>query len=396
MAKGVEDTAFYVYTRFVSSNEVGSSIKIFGISQERFHEANRKRLKESPDAMLATSTHDTKRSEDVRNRLNVLSELTYQWPSYVRRWQRMNAKYKRTLDDGRVAPNASEEYLIYQTIIGAWPWSMQSDEERSSFLGRMQEYMTKALSEAKVNLSWTSPNQAYVDAVNEFLKSILMPDGKGREPQFTQTLRELIPAVEIFGAVNSLAQLVLKVASPGVPDFYQGTEMWELNLVDPDNRRPVDYGLRRQALDDMLAQAMKSGPLSVCRDVLRTLSDGRIKLWTTHGSLAARNRMPEVFQRGEYVPVTVTNGHKEHVLAFSRGGKAIAVVPRFAHTMMGGKTQLPLKDAWGDSELLLPDLKDVVLENIFSGELMRVGANGRLEMRRVFAEFPVALLVACS
>jgi (1->4)-alpha-D-glucan 1-alpha-D-glucosylmutase len=187
---------------------------------------------------------------------------------------------------------------------------------------------------------------------------------------------------------------VLKVASPGVPDFYQGTEMWELNLVDPDNRRPVDYGLRRQALDDMLAQATKSGPLSVCRDVLRTLSDGRIKLWTMHGALAARNRMPEVFQRGEYVPVTVTNGHKEHVLAFSRGGKAIAVVPRFAHTLMGGKAQLPLKDAWGDSELLLPDLKDAVLENIFSGERMRVGANGRLEMRAVFAEFPVALLVA--
>jgi (1->4)-alpha-D-glucan 1-alpha-D-glucosylmutase len=393
MAKGVEDTAFYVYTRFVSSNEVGGSMKAFGISPEMFHETNRERLLVSPDAMLATSTHDTKRSEDVRNRMNVLSEMTFQWPSYVRRWQRMNAKHKRTLDDGRVAPSANEEYLIYQTIAGAWPLSVTNTDDRQRFLERMQEYMTKALSEAKVNLSWTSPNQQYVDAVHEFLKDILMPDARGREPQFTQTLRELMPAIETFGAVNSLAQVVLKTASPGVPDFYQGSEMWDLSLVDPDNRRPVDYELRRHALTAMQIQAETSGPLSVCRDIVRTVSDGRIKLWTAHCALMARNRMAEVFQRGEYVPVTATNGHREHVVAFSRGGKVVAAVPRFACTLMGAKTQLPLNGAWGEAMLVLPEFQNAVLENIFTGEALRVGTDGKVRLRSVFAEFPVALLV---
>ncbi|MBT9333155.1 malto-oligosyltrehalose synthase [Paracidobacterium acidisoli] len=396
MAKGVEDTSFYVYTRFVSSNEVGSSIKVFGISPERFHESNRARLDSFPDAMLATSTHDTKRSEDVRNRLNVLSELANLWPSWVRRWQRINAKYKRTLDDGRVAPGPAEEYLIYQTIVGAWPWSMNSTEDRKQFLGRLQEYMTKALSEAKVNLSWTSPNPQYVEAVHGFLRDILMPGNNRREPQFVQTLRGLMPTVEIFGAVNSLAQVVLKTASPGVPDFYQGSEMWDLSLVDPDNRRPVDYDLRRSALTEMQSMAEREGLLAVCRDTLRTLSDGRVKLWTAHRALSLRNRMPEVFQRGEYVPAVATNGHKNHVIAFARGRKVIAAVPRFACTLMNGKTQLPLQAAWGDAALLLPDFKHAVLENIFTDEQVQVSADGRLALRVVFAEFPAALFTVIS
>jgi (1->4)-alpha-D-glucan 1-alpha-D-glucosylmutase len=392
MAKGVEDTVFYVYGRFLSSNDVGGSIEAFGIAPEEFHEGNRERLQRAPDAMLATSSHDTKRSEDVRNRLNVLSEMTYLWPSYVRRWVRLNARHKRTLEDGRVAPSANEEYFLYQTLAGAWPWRIGNLEEREDFLGRMQQYMTKALSEAKVNLSWTNPNPEYVRAVHGFLRRILMPDERGREPRFVEMLGEILPALQLFGAVNSLAQVVLKIASPGVPDFYQGTEMWDLSLVDPDNRRPVNYEVRRQALEAMQEQATSQGELAVCREVLDRLGDGRVKLWTIHRALELRNRMADTFRRGDYVPVTVTKDEAEHVIAFSRGGRVLAVVPRFAYTLMDGKTRLPLNGAWARGELIVPEMAGAALENVFTGEMVRVEADGRVPLRTVFAEFPVALL----
>ncbi len=395
MAKGVEDTSFYVYNRFLSSNDVGSTIEAFGIAQEEFHGANLERLRSVPDAMLASSTHDTKRSEDVRNRLNVLSEMTYLWPSYVRRWMRMNAKHKRTLEDGRVAPDANEEYFIYQTLVGAWPWKMRTADDRQNFLERMQQYMTKALSEAKVNLSWTNPNPVYVDAVHSFLRSVLMPDGRGREPRFVETLADLLPVLRLFGAVNSLAQVVLKVASPGVPDFYQGTEMWDLSLVDPDNRRPVDYDMRRHALAAMREQAASEGEAAVCRDVLETLHDGRVKLWTIHRALQLRNRMPDAFRHGEYVPIQASREHAQHILAFHRGNRVVAVVPRFAYTLMGGKPHLPMGMAWGDGELHLPQLAGAALENVFTGSWLRTGPDGRLPLRSVFEGFPVALL-ACA
>jgi (1->4)-alpha-D-glucan 1-alpha-D-glucosylmutase len=392
MAKGVEDTTFYVYNRFISSNDVGSSVEAFGIAPELFHEANRERLRDSPDAMLATSTHDTKRSEDVRNRLNVLSEMTYLWPSYVRRWVKLNARHKRTLEDGRVAPDPNEEYFLYQTLAGAWPWAMASGEDRQDFLERIQQYVTKALSEAKVNLSWTNPDPAYVDAVHSFIRALLLPDARGRKPRFVETLQEILPALQVFGAVNSLAQAVLKIASPGVPDFYQGTEMWDLSLVDPDNRRPVDYATRLTALNELQALEQDRSAAAVCRAVLERIPDGRVKLWTVHRALALRNRMPEVFRRGEYVPVEATNGKSEHVIAFTRGQKVLAAVPRFAYTLMGGRPRLPLDDAWGHAELMVPEMAGAELENVFTGAFARVDENGRLPLRAAFAEFPVALL----
>jgi (1->4)-alpha-D-glucan 1-alpha-D-glucosylmutase len=391
MAKGVEDTAFYVYNRFVSSNDVGSSMDAFGITADEFHASNRARLRSAPDAMLATTTHDTKRSEDVRNRLNVLSEMTYLWPSWVRRWVRMNARHKRTLEDGRVAPDANEEYFIYQTLAGAWPWSMRSPEERQAFLERIQQYMTKALSEAKVNLSWTNPNPAYVDAVHSFLRNILMPNDRGTLPRFAETLADLLPALRIFGAVNSLAQVVLKIASPGVPDFYQGTELWDLSLVDPDNRRPVDFDARRRALASLREQATSQGETAVCRDVLRRLEDGRVKLWTIHRALQLRQRIPEPFRRGEYVPVEASKDHAQHVIAFTRGHDLLAVVPRFAYTLMDGRPEMPLGDAWQGGEVTVPEMAGAALENAFTGTCVRVALDGRLPLRTVFAAFPVAL-----
>ncbi len=395
MAKGVEDTSFYVYNRFVSSNEVGGSMKSFGISVESFHASNRDRLESFPDAMLATSTHDTKRSEDVRNRLNVLSEMTYAWPSLVKRWMRMNAKFKRTMEDGRVVPDANEEYLIYQTIVGAWPWVMHSPEDRQQFVERLQQYMRKALSEAKVNLSWINPNEEYVTAVNDFLSDILVPKARMKETRLVETLDALLPAARLFGAVNSLAQVVLKVASPGVPDFYQGSEMWELSLVDPDNRRPVDYKLRVEALKQMRKLAESEGPLAVCSEVLNALEDGRVKLWTVHRALAARNEMAEVFQRGDYTGLNVENGHAQHAVAFLRrsGERAVlAAVPRFAYTLMQGKPHLPLQDAWGHAVLAVPEEAGRVFENVFTGETLRVSENGKLRLSDLFASFPVAML----
>jgi (1->4)-alpha-D-glucan 1-alpha-D-glucosylmutase len=390
MAKGVEDTAYYIYNRFISSNEVGSSLKSFGISLDSFHDSNRDRLENSPDAMLATSTHDTKRGEDVRNRLNVLSEMPRQWASCVRRWRRMNASYKKTLDDGRVAPNPNEEYLIYQTIAGAWPWVMQSRGDREQFLARLKEYMTKALSEAKVNLSWIDPNQPYTDAVHAFLHAILIPSGREKETRFVKALNELLPALKTFGAMNSLAQVVLKTASPGVPDFYQGTEMWALSLVDPDNRRPVDYDLRTSSLDALCS--MQPGEAS--RAVLADISDGRIKLWTSHRALTLRSQLPQLFARADYSPVSVSGGNEQNVIAFARsheGHTIVAAVPRFACSLMRTRPQLPLGEAWETSALDLSQWQQTEWENIFTGEKLRAGADGSLALRDIFATFPVAL-----
>jgi len=395
MAKGVEDTAFYIYNRFVSSNEVGSSMKSFGLSVETFHASNEERLLNSPDAMLATSTHDTKRSEDVRNRLNVLSELDGLWPNLVRRWYRMNAKLRTTLEDGRVAPDANEEYLIYQTIIGAWPWVMESAEDRRKFLTRLQAYMSKALSEAKVNLSWVSPNEQYTAAVHSFLDNLLIAKDGRKETKFVESINEILPAVKLFGAVNSLAQVVLKVASPGVPDFYQGSELWDLSLVDPDNRGTVDFNLRVNALEEVQRIAAEQGYSALCGEVLHNVSDGRAKLWTSHRALVTRRELPEVFQRGEYLPLTARDDLSPHVIAFLRrwrGQSVLVAVPRFACTLMRHRAQLPLGDAWKQEALMIPDYAGKSFVDVFSGEARTVSPDGSLPLSQIFERFPVAML----
>ena len=401
MAKGVEDTTFYVYTRFLSSNEVGGSAKSFGISLETLHQSNQERLNHSPDSMLTTSTHDTKRSEDVRNRLNVLSELPQLWSASVRRWQRVNAKFKRTLEDGRTAPDGNEEYLLYQTIVGAWPWQMDSRESRKDsedYVERIKQYASKALSEAKVNLSWINPDPVYMEAVHAFIAGILMPGPRGKDSPFVASLNGLMPQLRLFGAVNSLAQVVLKIVSPGVPDFYQGSELWDLSLVDPDNRRPVDYALRANYLDALQELERTQGTGAVARDVLDNLADGRCKLWSTHRALDLRRQEHALFRRGEYVALDVEGDRKEHVIAFLRldpssGRSILAVLPRFAYTLMRGKAQLPLGDAWGKDQLRLPVPAGSRYRNVFTGETVTVAEDG-LPLSLVFANYPVALFVS--
>ena len=389
MAKGVEDTTFYVYNRFISANEVGGSAESFGISLDLLHKSNQERLKNSPDTMLTTSTHDTKRSEDVRNRLNVLSEMPEEWSKYVNEWQQINAKHKRKLEDGRIAPDANEEYLLYQTIAGAWPWEDSADD-LADFEKRLKEYSTKAFSEAKVNLSWLNPDQEYVDAVHGFIGDVLKPSGEGVPSGFVASLAELLPKLRLFGAVNSLAQLVLKTAAPGVPDFYQGTDMWDLSLVDPDNRRPVDYHLRQKALEHM-----RSKPASeVAREVIAKLSDGRIKLWTMHRALELRRQQHDVFSKGAYKPLLLDDGRKENLIGFTRshdGQTVVTLIPRFSMTLAGDSGELPLGKAWGDSRLNIPELNGKTMRNVFTDETVSVDANGVLTLGDAFASFPVGL-----
>ena len=399
MAKGVEDTSFYVYNRFLSSNEVGGSMKAFGITPQVFHDSNRDRLRDSPEAMLTLSTHDTKRSEDVRARLNVISEMPSEWASTVRRWQRMAAPLKRKMEDERLAPDANEEYMLYQNIVGAWPWRFESPEPgkdgRQEFLERIQAYASKALSESKVNLSWLNPNPDYDQAVQAFLAELLLPDKRGRDSRFVQILNTILPQLQFFGAINSLAQTLVKLTSPGVPDFYQGTECWELTLVDPDNRRPVDYEFRTNLLSQMNALEASAGALAVCKEALENLPDGRIKQWTSTKTLHLRAAQPDLFRKGEYHALEVKGSLKEHAVAFLRvheGKSVLVVIPRFARTLMRGKTEFPLGEVWGDSTIQLPEGTPGGFTNIFTGESLATDDERTLPLSAIFADFPVAVL----
>jgi (1->4)-alpha-D-glucan 1-alpha-D-glucosylmutase len=394
MAKGLEDTACYVYTRFISVNEVGGSPANFGLSLPEFHQANRMRAEHWPYSMLTTSTHDTKRSEDVRARLDVLSELPRAWAAQVMKWRRINRGRKPKLGDGRVVPDDNEEYLLYQTLVGAWPLRLTGDKQRTEFVRRIQQYMEKAVHEAKVNVSWLNPNPDYVAGMNDFLERILSPTYRGKTNLFWDSLQKFLPALSYFGAINSLTQTLLKLTSPGVPDVYQGQEMWDFSLVDPDNRRPVDFSLRSRVLDELLARS--DDRVRLCQELLREYRDGRTKLWVTMCALNLRRDHKELFQLGSYVPLQIAHGKEEHVVAFARvhGGEAIVVAaPRLSYTLMKGREEPPIGAVWGDAELSLPaESIGKQLRNIFTGEVFSRGQS--LLCRDIFGSFPLALLAA--
>ena len=393
MAKGLEDTACYVYNRFASVNEVGGSPADFGIGLDQFHHGNIERLRDWPYSMLGTSTHDSKRSEDVRARLNVLSEMPKQWSEQVIRWRRANRSKKRTLSDGRVVPDANEEYLLYQTLVGVWPFEMDSDAEREELAKRIKEYMIKAVHEAKVNVSWLNQNPEYVDSLTQFIDQVLRHGTAKRPNHFLQQFENFIGPIKLFGAMNSLAQVLIKGTAPGVPDFYRGCELWDLSLVDPDNRRPVDYDTRQRYLAELLKG--EADPQALCKDMLEHLADGRAKMWTTMQVLRFRREHPELFSGGcDYIPLFAQNATHEHVIAFARQcdrNMAITVAPRFACSLMKGEPRPPLGDAWSDAEIMLPPGSPQQFENILTGESLQA-REGRVLCREVFHSFPVALL----
>ncbi|CAA9567141.1 MAG: GH13_26 / GH13 [uncultured Thermomicrobiales bacterium] len=392
MAKGLEDTAFYVYNRLVALNEVGGDPAQFGTLPAAFHRQNADRKRRWPHALLTSSTHDTKRSEDVRARIAVLSELPREWRIAINRWTRLNRKHKSKVD-GSLAPSRNDEYLLYQTLLGAWPFAPVAGVERAAFVARMRAYLEKATREAQVQTSWINPNAAYDEAVSSFVGAVL--DDTKPNP-FLDDFASLRDKVAVFGAWNALSQQVLKLTSPGVPDVYQGTELWDLSLVDPDNRRPVDYGLRTGMLRDLLARA--DDP-ALPADLVAGFSDGRIKLHVTHRALAFRRDHPDLFTDGDYLALDATGPRRDHVVAFARrlGDQAIVVVvPRLVAGLTKGNPVPPTGAVWDKTTLPVPDAAPgVTYRNLFTGETVTVGEGG-LALGDVLGTFPVAVLVRSS
>jgi (1->4)-alpha-D-glucan 1-alpha-D-glucosylmutase len=393
MAKGVEDTSLYIHNRLVSMNEVGGNPASAGVSVNAFHRRCETAAGRWPHSMNATSTHDTKRSEDVRARINVLSEIPEEWEKRLQQWSRLNAARKRIVN-GVPAPDPGEESLLYQTLLGAWPLE---EEELPGLKPRLESYMVKAIREAKIHTRWIRHNIAYEGAVKEFTAALL----EDMSPGSNAFLADFLPfqrKVAHFGAVNSLAQLLLKIASPGVPDIYQGTETWDFSLVDPDNRRPVDYTRRTRLLHELMT-VERRGLASLARDLLLSWPDGRVKLFVTHKALSFRRERRELFLEGAYVPIPVTGGLKEHALAFARKKRdawAIAAVPRLA-TRLAPPGEFPLGlGVWGArTALRLPAGAPDMWRNVLTGETLHASGGGEaklLHLHWVFHDFPVALL----
>ncbi|MCH7511249.1 MAG: malto-oligosyltrehalose synthase, partial [Chloroflexi bacterium] len=394
-AKGLEDTALYRYSRLLSVNEVGADPEAMGaLDVSTFHRRNEARLQRWPATMSATATHDTKRGEDVRARINVLSELPDEWSERLTRWRAWNRDRKREVD-GQLVPDANEELLLYQTMIGAWPLD---EEEAPAFGERLKAYAVKAAREAKLHTSWLDADEAYERALTEFVEAVLAPS---KENRFLPDLLSFQKQVAYYGAMNSLAQLVLKIASPGVPDFYQGTELWDFSLVDPDNRRPVDFGKRVRLLEALKErEATDRRPL--VRELLARWPDGRIKLYITMRALHARRADADLFLRGDYLPLSASGKAAAHTIAFARRrGKAWALVavPRLA-SRLAAEGEPPVGEAvWGESAIALPDGAPTRWRNVFTGESLETTAAGRtmtLPLRSALAELPVCLLSGVS
>jgi (1->4)-alpha-D-glucan 1-alpha-D-glucosylmutase len=397
MAKGVEDTAFYVYNRLVSLNEVGGSPERFGITLEAFHGLNIERCKNRPLAMLATSTHDTKRSEDVRARINVLSEIPEQWREGLSRWSRLNRKLKMIVND-KPAPSRNEEYLLYQTLVGTWPFCNLEDDEFAPFPPRIKAYMLKAMREAKVNTSWISPNAQHEDAVMHFIDALLITS---KHNNFINDFCAFQKLTADCGIFNSLSQTLLKITSPGIPDFYQGNELWDFSLVDPDNRRPVDYRTRKDLLDELIRLESTVGLLETARAVVGSRSDGRVKLFLTWKALNFRRENREVFETGRYLPLAVDGTCREHICAFARATNdksILVVVPRFCSRLRRDSGGLPLgPEVWQDTRIILTDVTGLgCYHNVFTGEVLNIERQeGQLSLavRDILSVYPVALLV---
>jgi (1->4)-alpha-D-glucan 1-alpha-D-glucosylmutase len=396
MAKGVEDTAFYIYNRLVSLNEVGGAPERFGTPLDTFHGQNIERSKFWPHALITSSTHDTKRSEDVRARINVLSEIPDEWRRHVLLWRRLNRK-KKMLVDNQAVPDRNEEYLLYQTLIGVWPTGAMDEDSYGKFRARIREYMLKAAREAKVNTSWINQSALYEEALGIFIGKIL--DNRGDNP-FLRDFVDFQKKISGYGMCNSLSQTLLRIASPGVPDFYQGTEVWNFALVDPDNRHPVDYdmGIKMLAEIDRLEQEVGrrelSGRLWFDRE------SGMIKQYIISRALQYRMRSGALFEQGEYLPLEVQGSRADNVCAFARrlgNEKAIVAVPRFLTRVITDPAE-PFfgEEVWDNSYVVVPYAAEgAAYRSIFTGETIDVQRRNEasiLPLSGIFAHLPVALL----
>ncbi|MFQ3613582.1 MAG: malto-oligosyltrehalose synthase [Cyanobacteriota bacterium] len=390
MAKGVEDTAFYVYNRLLSLNEVGGDPCRFGLSVQEFHRFNQERAAHWPLAMNASATHDTKRGEDTRARLNVLSEIPAEWEKNIKLWHELNANYKIRSKKAKRSelPDRNDEYFLYQTLLGSYPFPT---EELPQFVQRVKNYLIKAVREAKVHTAWLRPDTDYEEATTSFIEQILQAPNP-----FLESFLPFQRKIAHFGIFNSLSQTLVKLTSPGIPDIYQGTELWDLSMVDPDNRRPVDFSRRLAYLEEIQRRAEQE-PLRLIEDLLLHRTDGRIKLFLLHHVLKIRQEYPKLFHEGGYAPLLVSGSLQKHVVAFARHqGKQvlITVVPRLL-TQLIDENQDPLgEEIWGDTHIHLPRWKRVEWVNGFSEE--RIPAGETIPVGLALKTFPVAILYGQS
>jgi (1->4)-alpha-D-glucan 1-alpha-D-glucosylmutase len=408
MAKGVEDTAFYVYNRLASLNEVGGHPQHFGVPLAEFHQKSSERQQRFPHSMLTTSTHDTKRSEDVRARLSVLSEIPEDWRAALSRWSRSNAS-RRSEVNGAPAPERNDEYLLYQTLVSAWNEETPGSPEFAHFRERIANYMEKATREAKVHTSWVNPNEQYDAAMRNFVFRVLSDEGKNA---FLKDMMTFQRRIDFYGQFNALSQVLLKLTAPGMPDIYQGTELWDYSLVDPDNRRPVDYQLRIFLLSNLKRRISRLGEnlIPLTRELLDNSYDGRIKLYLIYRTLNFRREHEELFASGSYQPLEAVGEKQQHVCAFARilnqgstRQEAIIVTPRLVVGLTEGTRSSSVElqplgaKVWKETRLLLPHAKPgQSYQNLLTGEVLTVDElNGTvgLAMPSICAHFPVALLV---
>lgn len=382
MAKGVEDTVFYIYNRLAALSEVGGEPQQFGLGVDVFHQRNFDRHRSWPAALLATSTHDTKRSEDVRARMAAISEIPDVWRRSLAKWRTANRRWKKAVEESE-APDTNEEYLLYQTLLGTWPIENSGAPEQkvgNDYVERIQRYMTKALNEAKLNTSWIQPNEPWLAATRDFVARILESTPKNK---FLPIFLPVVETIARLGAINSLTQTLLKLTSPGVPDIYQGNEIWDFSLVDPDNRRPVDYKLRAETLSCLSTKSPE--------DLLRNWPDGRIKMFLTQRALHFRNEHVDLFQRGNYLPLRVSGPSADSCIAFTRqldGQWIIVIAPRLS-SRVGFP---PIGDWWKETVIELSDnLRADRAREVFTGRELPI-QNHQIRLADAMSMLPFAMM----
>src|SRR5437868_11989973 len=382
MAKGLEDTVFYIYNRLAALNEVGGEPQQFGLSVDAFHERNLDRHRTWPATLLATSTHDTKRSEDVRARMVAISEIPELWRRSLQRWRTANRRWKKIVNEAET-PAPNEEYLLYQTLLGTWPIAGNGAPEQNvgpEYTQRIQAYVIKALNEAKLNTSWIQPNEEWLAATRDFVAKVLDPTPKNK---FLPAFLPIAEEIARLGAINSLAQTLLKLTSPGVPDIYQGNETWDFSLVDPDNRRAVDYRLRAEMLSCLSSKTPE--------ELLQNWPDGRIKMFLTQRALQFRNEQVDLFQRGNYLPLHATGAFADCCISFARQldrDWAIVIVPRLS-SRIGFP---PIGERWKDTVIDVPE--NLSLERgceIFTGRELSI-QNRQIRVAEALSGLPFAMV----
>ncbi len=398
-AKGVEDTAFYRYFPLASLNEVGGRPDLFGTSLDDFHRKNEERAKTWPHTMLATTTHDTKRSEDVRARINVLSEIPIKWYRAILQWQTTNKVHKMALNHG-FAPDANEEYLFYQTLVGTWPMTYLNEKEWEKYCSRIENYMQKALKEAKVHSSWVNPHADYEKALSHFVRAALSPTHDNR---FPKEFGEFHESIIESGLLNSLSQQVLKLTSPGIPDLYQGSEMWNFTLVDPDNRAAVDYKTPRKWLSDN-RKKIETNPLGTMHELAASLKDGLIKLYVTNRLLNFRRREEQLMRDGAYYALKVRGDREKHVCAFARdldNKRTITATGRFFQTLREENAPPRFPDTWQTTNIFVNKTFSPLglFRDVFTGRVVQatlVDNEWVLRVSELFNPLPISFLEVTS